>query len=123
MGIETRKMTCIICPRGCRLTVTADENGDMSSCEGNFCARGANYAKAELKMPVRTLTTTVKTDSETVPMLPVKTDKPIHKDLLFEAMRLAAALKVSVPVKVGQVICRDFVQDGVNLIAGREIEK
>ena len=56
-------------------------------------------------------------------MLPVKTDKPIHKDLLFEAMRLAAALKVSVPVKVGQIICRDFVQDGVNLIAGREIEK
>ena len=53
----------------------------------------------------------------------LQTDKPIHKDLLFEAMRLAAALKVSVPVKVGQIICRDFVQDGVNLIAGREIEK
>ena len=37
-----KELTCIVCPRGCRLSI--DEKLNVT---GNFCPRGANYAKDE----------------------------------------------------------------------------
>ena len=120
--METKNMTCIVCPRGCKLTVQI-ENKSLISCEGNFCVRGKKYAEAEIVSPTRTLTTTVKTNSKEVPFLPVKTSRPIPKDMIFEAMKIISEISVSVPVKVGDNIIVDFIDRGTNLIAGREILK
>ncbi|HPE96058.1 MAG TPA: DUF1667 domain-containing protein [Bacillota bacterium] len=118
--MKERAMTCIICPRGCRLSVRYD-NHEFISCTGNTCLRGEKYAADEIHSPVRTLTTTVRTNSASVPMLPVKTSVPIHKDKLFDAMIAAAQIEVSIPVKAGDPVCRGFVEPGVDLIAGRDI--
>lgn len=120
--METKTMTCIVCPRGCKLTVQYDYD-QLINCEGNFCIRGKKHAESEIFSPSRTLTTTVKTNSKEVPFLPVKTSKPIPKDLLFEAMRIISKITVNVPVKVGDNIMVDFISNGTNLIAGREILK
>lgn len=120
--MEKRTMTCIVCPRGCKMTVEI-ENNTLISCMGNFCVRGKKYAESEIISPERTLTTTVKTNSHEVPYLPVKTSKPIPKDKLFEAMEIISKVSVSVPIKVGDNIIVDFINPGTNLIAGREILK
>ena len=41
---------------------------------------------------------------------------------LFEAMEKLNAIKVSAPVKCGQVICRDFIENGIDLIACKSVE-
>ena len=45
-----RELTCIVCPRGCRLKIDDDLN-----VTGNSCPRGAQYAKDELTNPKRTM--------------------------------------------------------------------
>lgn len=118
--MNEKMMTCIVCPRGCRMKVTF-EGDKMLSCTGNFCKRGADYARAEIAFPVRVLTSTVALNSYEVPRLPVKTSAPIPKDKLFEAMEKLKTLKVSVPIKHGDIIFSDFISKGINLISCRSV--
>ncbi len=116
-----KKMTCVVCPNGCPLEVTLDETGAVVSVTGNTCPRGKTYAVSETTHPVRTLTTTVTIDGAAESRLPVKTDHPIPKETLFEAMKLASAVRVHTPVRRGDVILADFIEKGTNLVACKKI--
>lgn len=124
------KITCTVCPVGCRMTVKTDENGKpdggISAVSGNTCPRGAKYAVAELTAPVRTLTSSVKIEGGSrriagLMVCPVRTDKPIPKSELANAMKLIHTLTATSPVDAGTVIARDFITPGTNLIATRDV--
>ena len=115
-------LTCVVCPAGCRMTAEQDETGAVINVSGNTCPRGKLYAEAELTHPVRTLTTTVAVHSKTDRRLPVKTDKPISKESLFRAMEEIKKIRVTVPVKRGDVIAADFMEPGINLVACKTVE-
>jgi len=117
--MEKTSLTCIICPMGCRLDLEV-EDGKVVKVEGNSCARGPKYAESEFTAPVRTLTTTVKTSKGT--LLPVRCAKPIPKAKLFEAMELTKAVTAKLPVKRGDVLVSDFVEEGNALVACRTME-
>ncbi len=121
-----RQMTCIVCPMGCALTVTYEINTLGTPCDvavtGNTCKRGTNYATEELVSPCRTLTTTVRTADDSRELLSVKTSAPIPKDKLFAAMERANAVVAHLPVRAGDVLVRDFITPGVNLITCRDME-
>lgn len=51
------ELTCIVCPKGCRLRVD-DQNGYKVT--GNICARGEAYGRGEALDPKRTVTSTVR---------------------------------------------------------------
>jgi CxxC motif-containing protein len=53
--------------------------------------------------------------------MPVKTDKAIAKDKIFEAMSVLNRIKIDMPVKMGDIIYSDFTERGINLVAGRDI--
>ncbi len=114
-----RELICIVCPKGCHLTV--DENS--FAVMGNSCPRGAEYGANELRDPRRVLTSTVATDSPLHPRLPVKTDGQIRKPLIFEAMGLLDGLVVHLPVKAGDTVLPDILGTGVNFVATRTLEK
>ena len=97
-----RELTCIICPRGCSLTVDID--GAKTCVSGNGCPRGEKYAIAELTHPTRTLTTTVKVANREGVYLPVKTSAPISKEKLFEAMKALSKVTVNAPIEQGDVV-------------------
>ena len=119
--MTVREMTCVVCPAGCRLTVTLDDGGKIEKIEGFTCQRGRAYAESEVTHPVRTLTSTVVLETETGrKMLPVRTDKPIPKERMFEAMEIIRKTKCRVPVENGQVLIPDFIETGTNLIACRD---
>ncbi|MBQ8552419.1 MAG: DUF1667 domain-containing protein [Clostridia bacterium] len=119
-----KNLTCIVCPIGCRLEVTLDDNGKVVDVAGNTCKRGHDYAMTEFTDPRRTLTTTVRlTGSDSDSFLPVRTSAPIPKPKLFEAMKKVNTLEANAPVKVGDVICADFIEDGINLIACKNIDQ
>ena len=117
--MEKTSLTCIICPMGCRLDLEV-EDGKVVKVEGNSCARGPKYAESEFTAPVRTLTTTVKTSKGT--LLPVRCAKPIPKAKLFEAMELTKDVTAKLPVKRGDVLVTDFVEEGNALVACRTME-
>ena len=112
-------MTCIVCPRGCRMKVQETDDGIVVA--GNKCKRGIPYGISELKSPLRILTTTVRISDGAEIRLPVKTDKPIPKDMLFEAMREIDGVSLRAPVLIGDIVIRNILGTGSNIIATREI--
>ena len=108
-----RVMTCLECPRGCQLSI----NEGTLEVTGNTCPKGEAFARAEITNPVRVLTTTAVIESKTEKMLPVRTADPIPKSRMIEAMRFIKNLRIKAPVKVGDVLVKDLVGTGVNLIA------
>ncbi len=115
-------MTCIECPQGCRLTVDAD-GSRVISATGHKCPRGENYAKQEVEAPLRTLTTAVRTSGLELKMLPVRTNKPIPKGKLLDAMEAVKRITLTSPVKTGSVIAGNFLGLGADLVATRELGK
>ena len=116
--METRELTCIVCPRGCHLRIDGELN-----VTGNACPRGASYAKQEVTDPRRTLTSTVRCLSKTFPVCPVKTLSPIPKDLVLPAMEEVNKVTLTPPVKVGQVVIEDLLGTGIPLVATRPIDE
>lgn len=94
-----KELTCIVCPRGCRLHVDDDMN-----VTGNFCPRGKEYAISELTNPVRTITSSVKVSNRPYTLVSVKTTKPVPKEKIFDVMREIDKISVEAPVRIGQVV-------------------
>ncbi len=122
-GNKIVEMTCIVCPIGCHLKVEVDENGKFISVTGNRCPRGAEYAKQEVTDPRRVLPTSVKVIGGELPLVSVRTEKPIPKKLIFEAMKVIKSIQVEAPVKRGQIILENLLNTGVNLIATRTVKR
>ena len=113
-----KKFTCIVCPVGCELTATLSEDGkSVVKVTGNSCKRGEKYAVEELTASTRTLTSTVRLKGAADKLLPVRTDRPIPKNSLSDAMKIIKTVAATAPVKAGDVLVRDFIVPGVNLIA------
>ena len=122
--MATREMTCIVCPQGCKLKVEYD-GSNVLSVSGFTCKRGEKYATKEITAPERTITSTVaaySADGE-LSMVPVKSDKPIPKGKMDEAMKIINAQKVKLPVKAGSVILCDFVESGINLVSCKTVNE
>lgn len=116
---KIKELTCIGCPIGCSLTVKL-EDGKVESVEGNECKIGLRYAHTECTNPTRMLTSVVKIRNGEFNMMPVKTDKEIPKDLIFEAVNLLYNIVVDAPIEVGDIIVKDILGTGVNFIATRK---
>lgn len=110
-----KTLTCIECPIGCEITVTL-ENGKVTSLTGNSCPRGKLYAEAEVVCPKRVVTSTVR--AENGEMIPVKTDKPIRKDAIFEVMKKINQTTCKMPVKLGDVLVENICDDANLIVTG-----
>ena len=119
--VERRGLTCIRCPRGCRLTVTL-EGEEVLSVEGNACPRGDGYAGKEVSNPTRTVTTTVPVRG-CAPrrMVSVKTAGDVPKSLVLDVVRELADVSVDAPVGIGDVILADVCGTGVDVVATRDV--
>jgi CxxC motif-containing protein len=123
-----KSMICVICPIGCELAAEY-EGKNLVSVSGNECRRGEKYADDEIQNPRRVLTSTIVLDDRGAKrkLLPVKTDKPIAKDKIFDAMKTINGIKIDMTgktekIRMGDVVFPDFTESGINLVAGRDIE-
>ena len=112
-----RKMICITCPRGCHLEV----DDETLQVRGNTCPKGEEYGRNEVTDPRRVLTSTVRIEGAAYCRLPVKTAAPIPKPLLLKAMDALAEVTVKAPVHVGDVVIRDLLGTGGDLVATKEM--
>ena len=113
-----RNLTCILCPRGCTLTVTLE--GDNVFVVGNACPRGRYYGEEEVVSPKRTVTSIVRVSNREDTMVSVKTDKPVSKSDIFTVMQAIRGATVNAPVSVGDVILKDVC--GSDIIATKRID-
>ncbi len=116
-----KHITCTVCPLSCDVKLELSAQGEILSLTGNKCARGKVYATKEHSNPERTLTTIVKVEGGVHPVLPVRTNQPIPKDKVKEGMLLTAKISAQAPITMGDVIVKDFMGLGVDLVATRDI--
>lgn len=113
---------CINCPLSCSLELT-EENGEVLEVTGNDCKVGARYAEEEFRDPRRVVTTTVAVRKGMLPLLPVRTETAIPKRLVADAVGVLAGVVVEAPVHGGQVVYRDIMDTGVDVIASRDLAR
>ena len=116
-----KTVTCIVCPNGCRIDCSLGADGAFV-CAGNACKRGAIYAQTELTHPMRTLTTTVKTNVPQMPALPVRTNGEIPKSSICDAIRVLSGVTAAAPKSIGDVIVSNLLGTGCDVIATADLK-
>jgi len=110
----TKELTCIECPNGCKLTITI--NGDDILVEGNTCNKGKDFAITEMTNPTRTICSTVKTTFKNVPVVSVKVNKPIPKDMIFPCMEEINKVLVTSKMSIGDVVIKNILNLDVDVV-------
>lgn len=117
-----QSLVCITCPIGCRLTLIEDASESHGfRIEGNQCKRGTAYAIEEMTHPTRMIPTTVVIKHSHLKRLPVRTEAPVPKELIFDCMDEINKVSVEAPVKMGDVVLENILGTGVNIIATRSM--
>jgi len=117
-----KRFICIICPNGCEIEAEFDEKG-IQKLEGNLCEKGEEYVRKEIFSPERGIATSVRVENGSLPLVSVKTSKPIPKERIMDVMGEVGKLKVPAPVKVGDILLENILGTGADLVATKNIEK
>ena len=112
-----KQLTCIVCPRGCRLTI--DDNMEVT---GNACPRGKIYAINELTNPTRTITSSIRVTNRPYTLVSVKTSNPIPKEKMFDIMKEIDTLTIEAPTKIGQIVKANILGLDSDIIITKNID-
>lgn len=113
--METREICCVVCPKGCTVSVSG-EDGKITQISGYTCPRGKTYAENEFIAPKRILTTTVKAEGYSSPVISVRSAEAIEKAMLFPCMQLLRTVTVSAPFEIGRVVVENILDTKVDII-------
>ncbi len=118
MTEETREVTCIMCPRGCKVRVTM-EGGEVKEVKGNACEQGREFAVEEVKSPSRTVMSVVKCERGEIPTVSVKTSEPVPKEKMKDVMKAISDLKVEGPVDIGDKVVENVADTDSDIVVTR----
>ncbi|MEA2087269.1 MAG: DUF1667 domain-containing protein [Candidatus Caldatribacteriota bacterium] len=117
-----REFTCIICPNGCLIKVEY-EGTDIKNIKGDECPKGKDYVKNEITNPLRVFTGSVLVENGDFSLVSVKTPVPIPKKYLKKIGEITCRIKVDAPVEIGKIVASNLLNENIDLIATRKIEK
>lgn len=112
-------VTCIVCPVGCHICVTA-ENGNIHRVTGNACGRGEVYAVQEFLVPARILTSSVCVEGANVPLVSVRSDKPVPKENMLACVQQLRSVRLYAPVHIYDLVFNNIMCTGANIVATSE---
>ena len=112
-----KELTCIVCPRGCRLFIDDDLN-----VTGNTCPRGAQYAKDELTNPKRMITSFMRVKNRENCVVSVKTSTSIPKGKIFEVMEEINKVGVDAPTHIGDVAIHNVLGLEADIIITKNVK-
>lgn len=69
------------------------------------------------------LTTTIRINSQTSKLLPVKTDKAVTYETAMQIMKKIAEMELIPPIKVGDTVVKGILGMKINLISTKNVEK
>ncbi|MHA1521038.1 MAG: DUF1667 domain-containing protein [Promethearchaeota archaeon] len=118
---DEREIICVVCPNSCRLTVWKDSE-DKVQITGNQCSRGLTYGENEYLHPVRMVITTMRIEDAPFAVIPVRSEEPIPKPLIIQAIKLINKSKCRSPVKMGDILIENILDTKINIIASRSME-
>ncbi len=116
------RIVCVQCPVGCKIKFEIVD-GKIAKVDGNKCSRGLDYLKDELVDPKRIVPTSVRVIDGDYELVSVKTSKPIPKRYITQLLQTLKKMSINAPVKTGDIILKDFMNTGVDIVATRTVLK
>jgi len=119
--MEKQEITCIGCPMGCALTAEID--GENVQIFGSACKIGVDYGVNECLNPRRMVTASVKVSMPdgSVKMLSLKTVPEIPKNRIFDCLKEIKKADVQPDIKIGDVVIKNILGLGSDIVATRNI--
>lgn len=93
------------------------------SISGNKCDEGIIYAKKEINNNKDIFTTLIRIKGANCNVVPVKSSKAIDKRLWVECSKALSMLHVGAPIKIGDIVCHNLLNTGVDIICTKNINK
>ncbi len=112
-----KELTCIVCPRGCRLTI--DDNLNVT---GNTCPRGKEYAINELTNPKRMITSFMRVKNREDCVVSVKTSTAIPKGMIFQVMEEINKVGVNAPTHIGDIAIKNVLDTGADIVITKNVK-
>lgn len=119
--MDEKEITCIVCPIGCKILVKTNGTS-FEILDGNKCKKGVEYARNESLDPRRVLTSSVFVENGEWPLVSVKTTRPIPKEKIFDVLKVIKSARVNAPVIIGQVIIKDVLNTGIDIVATKSVK-
>ena len=91
--------------------------------ENNTCDKGLEFAKKELINPERILTSTIRVNYGILPLVSIRSDKPVKKKEIKTLIKHLDGIVVSAPIIKDQVLVSELGENKVNILATRSIDK
>lgn len=113
-GNMKRDMVCIICPNSCEMRVVYDDR--TLDVEGNKCSRGKDFAIKEIRNPMRSICSTVRTIFEELPRIPVKTDGEVPRDMTFRVMDEINNVVIDRILSTGDIVLENVLDLNINVV-------
>lgn len=117
-----RKLTCIICPNGCEMTVEAEDGQDIEVMDA-LCPRGKAYAIQEITNPMRTISTSVLVEGGELPLASVRLTNPIPKAMIMAAMAEIKKVRLQAPVTSDTVVIHHILGQDSDVIVTKTVDK
>ena len=115
---EPQTIICVACPKGCA-TQIIELDGALKVL-GRVCKQGRVYVRQEYRDPRRMLTTTVKVAHGPVRRIAVRSAAAIPKQAVRPGMATLAAVRVTPPIRMGDVILHNIAA-GVDVVAAEDL--
>ncbi len=113
---KAKRYTCIVCPACCDLET------DGVEVNGARCPKGETFARQEMIVPLRVITTTVRCETpKGTRMLPVKTSCPVPLALIPVVMKQVKALRLSEIPDIGTRLTTGSSSDPVEWVVTGEL--
>ena len=120
--MPNKSYVCIICPNSCEIDVEY-EGKEVKKVSGNTCRKGEDYVRKELSAPERGVTGTVIVKCGVIPLVSVKASKAIPKEMMKKVADAFSNVQVAAPVKIGDVIVKNILGTGVDIVATKNVKK
>ncbi|MCI1946351.1 DUF1667 domain-containing protein [Clostridium luticellarii] len=116
-----REIICNECSKKCILSMDKYEN--ILEVKGNLCDRGIECAKLAISNKSDIFTTIVRIKGSNCNVVPVKSSKPLDKNLWIECSKVLSRIHVGAPVKMGNIICKNILNTGVDIVCTKNIDE
>ena len=119
---EFQEVTCILCPNACQLGVHYyKDKKEITEVENLRCKRGQEYAEQEVFDPRRSVMSVVPINSKKWKVTSVLTSAPVPKRMIFDVYNEIKKLRLSVPVKRGDVAIKGVCGTESDVIITRTV--
>ncbi|WP_206427384.1 DUF1667 domain-containing protein [Clostridium rectalis] len=116
-----KEFVCKGCKKEC--IISMDWDNDYFEVKGHECEDGLDYAKEERINNKGIFTTLIRIKGANCNVIPVKSSEPIDKGLWVECSKALSMLHVGAPIKIGDIVCHNLLNTGVDIICVKNIDK